>query len=263
MKRPKRDYVIQTVTNAVRLLESFRDEEALGVTELARRLELHKNNVFRLLATLEENGYVEQASESDRYRLGVRCLELGTSFARTHTLARHGRDALEELARETGESTHLGALHEFEVVHLDGAQPDRLVLSGSRVGRRLPAHCTALGKVLLACTDGGVQERFDRERVRERGLPAWTAATLCDREKFFEHLRGVAGQGFAVDLEECQEGLCCAAAPVRDGSGRVVAALSLSAPAFRMDAEALAREGVPRVCRAAELLSRRLGYATA
>lgn len=260
MKRPKRDYLIQTVTNAVRLLESFRDDEALGVTELARRLGLHKNNVFRLLATLEESGYVEQVEESDRYRLGVRCLELGTCFARTHTLARHGRRVLEELARETGESAHLGGLRDFEVVHLDGAQPERLVLTGSRVGQRLPAHCTALGKVLLACGETSVRERFDRERVRERGLVPWTESTLCDREKFFEHLRAVAGQGFAVDLEECQEGLCCAAAPVHDGTGHVVAALSLSAPVFRMDAKALARDAVPAVCGAADRLSRRLGY---
>jgi DNA-binding MarR family transcriptional regulator len=86
MKKPKGEYAIQTVVNAMRLLEAFRDEEELGVTELSRRLSLHKNNVFRLLATLEQQGYIEQSTASDRYRLGVESLELGQAFLRGRTL---------------------------------------------------------------------------------------------------------------------------------------------------------------------------------
>ena len=102
MRRSKSDYVIQTVTNALRVLEAFRDKEELGVTELSRRLGLHKNNVFRLLATLEDKGYVEQCADSDRYQLGVRCLELGYTYGRSGGLLRHARGILEDLARVTG-----------------------------------------------------------------------------------------------------------------------------------------------------------------
>ena len=257
MKRPRSDYVIQTVANALRLLEAFEDEEELGVTELSRRLALHKNNVFRLLATLEQQGYVEQCAASDRYRLGVRCLELGQAFARTRSLARLARPVLVELAQDCGESAHLGALRGFEVVHLDGEQPDRLVLCGARLGRTLPVHCTALGKVLIACGEPALLEAFDRELAGE-ALPGHTDDTLTDRDKLLEHLRGVAAQGYGLDLEECEQGLTCAAAPVY-AEGRLVAALSVSGPAFRLTEEALRSDILPRVLDAAESLTRQLG----
>lgn len=260
MKRPKSDYVIQTVTNALRVLEAFRDQEELGVTEISRRLDLHKNNVFRLLATLEEQGYVEQHAGTERYRLGVACLELGHACARNRTLARHARPVLEELAAHTRESAHLGALADFQVVHLDGEQPGaELVQTGLRVGRRLDAHCTALGKVLLACGDPALMERFDREWICGLGLEAHTEATITDREKLLEHLRAVAGQGWAVDVEECAPGLCCAAAPVYDRGGRLAGALSVSGPSFRLRG-VLEPHTVSRVVEAAGSLSRRLGH---
>ena len=259
MKRPKSEYAIQTVTNALVLLEAFREDEELGVTELARRLALHKNNVFRLLATLPQKGYVEQ-STNDRYRLGVRCLELGQAFARTRGLVRLARPRLESLVRSLGESAHLGALHDFEVVHLDGQQPDQLVLTGLRLGLRLPAYCTALGKILLACADPEVHELFDREVIARGGLEPHTPATITDREKFIEHLRAAAAEGFATDFEECAAGMCCAAAPVYDASSRVVAAISVSGPTCRLDSDALFRDVVPAVRAAAEDLSRQLGH---
>src|SRR5271157_6484304 len=100
MKRPKSDYAIQTVSNALSLLHAFHCEEELGVTELSRRLRLHKNNVFRLLATLEESGYVEQAPASDRYRLSFACLALGQAFVRSRKLLREAQPLLEGLSED-------------------------------------------------------------------------------------------------------------------------------------------------------------------
>jgi IclR family KDG regulon transcriptional repressor len=262
MRRPKSDYMIQTVRNALRVLEEFRDEAELGVTELGRRLGLHKNNVFRILATLEQQGYVEQVGENEAYRLGVRCLELGRAYGISRSLLRLARPVLEELVRRCGESAHIGELRDFEVVHLDGEQGTQLVQTGLRVGRTLPAHCTALGKVMLACTRVDEQERFHREVVTG-GLAARTPRTLTDRDKLLEHLHGVSTQGFAVDIEECERGLCCAAAPVFDASGRLVAAVSISGPAFRLHEDALQRIAVPAVQQAAQRLSRQLGFAAA
>jgi DNA-binding IclR family transcriptional regulator len=111
MKKPKSDYAIQTVTNALRLLDVFREEEEVGVAALARRLGLHKNNVFRLLATLEEQGYIEQSPATERYRLGIGSLELGHSFLRSRALLARARPILEALCEETGESVHLGLMH--------------------------------------------------------------------------------------------------------------------------------------------------------
>lgn len=262
MAKSKSDYSIQTVSNALRLLESFRGEEELGVSELSRRLNLHKNNVFRLLATLEQVGYVEQSANSDRYTLGARCVELGRAYARGHTLLRRARPVLEGLASELRESAHLGVLRNFEVLHLDGEQPDELLLAASRVGRRLPAHCTALGKVLLGCADEPYRISYDRAIASAGGLGARTPATITDPDKFFEHLRAVAAQGFALDVEECERGLCCAAAPVFDATGRALAALSVSGPTFRLSEGALFRNVAPVLTAAAGRLSAELGYSS-
>jgi DNA-binding IclR family transcriptional regulator len=260
LRRSKSDYVIQTVVNALRLLEAFQEDEVLGVTELSRRLELHKNNVFRLLATLEQSHYVEQC-EDDRYRLGTACLELGHSFSRTRSLARQARPVLEELCGTTGETIHLGVLADFDVMHLDGEQPDQLVVTRLRTGGRLSAHCTALGKTLLAALSPQELEQIDKDHLGAGALIGETPTTITDRDKFIEHLRGVGAQGWAVDLEECEPGLCCVAAPVHDEQGVVVAAISLSAPTFRASESVMVDRVAPQVVEAANRLSRRLGWA--
>ncbi len=260
MKKPKRDYAIQTVTNALRVLDAFRGEDEIGVAELSRRLGLHKNNVFRLLATLEEEGYVEQNPASERYRLGLRTLELGHAFARNHTLSIRVRPVLEALSLATGESAHLGMLNAFEVVHVGGAAPERALVASERMGGRLPVHCTALGKVLLGCAPEETRQAYDRVVVAGQALRACTAHTLVDPDKVFDEIRAAAGRGLAFDLEEYEDGLVCAAAPVYDGTGLVVAALSVSAPRARCSEEHLKDRLAPQVERSAEALSLELGH---
>jgi DNA-binding IclR family transcriptional regulator len=114
--------------------------------------------------------------------------------------------------------------------------------------------------VLLGCAPDAEREAFDRQVVATRGLEARTRSSIQDPAKFFEHVRTVAGQGFALDLEECEEGLTCAAAPVHDVTGRVVAAISVSAPSSRAGEQVLLERLVPRVSAAAERLSRELGH---
>jgi len=248
--KPKSEYAIQTVVNALRMLEVFHTETEMGVSDLARRLGLHKNNAFRLLATLELAGYMQQTRETELYHLGPRCLELGHAFARSHTLINQARPILEELAKTMGETAHLAVLRDDEVVHLDGVLPNQRVLTGSRVGERLPAHCTALGKVLLA--DGAIE-------IGDRPLKRHTDATLVDPAKLADELRAVALQGYAPDREEFATGLRCVAAPVRDVSTRVIAAISLSGPSHRFTEEIIHGEGARVVTAAANRLSRKLG----
>ncbi|MFP8880407.1 MAG: IclR family transcriptional regulator [Myxococcota bacterium] len=259
-KKPKSDYVIQTVINALRLLEAFDGEDELGVTELSRYLDLHKNNVFRLLATLEQHGYIEQSADNDRYRLGYRCLELGEAFCRSHALLDRARPVVRDLAAESGETAHLAVLSAYEVVHIDAEVFPQPILTGSRVGQRMPVHSTALGKVLLGCATDECRETYDRTIVAGRPLSQRTDVTIVDPLKFFEHIRTVAGQGFALDIEETEQGLNCAAAPVFDRSGAVVAAVSASGPSFRSGIDRLMREIVPLVTGSAGRISQRLGY---
>jgi IclR family KDG regulon transcriptional repressor len=261
MSKPKSDYSIQTVTNALRVLEVFREETEIGVSDLSRRLGLHKNNVFRLLATLEEGGYIEQSESSELYRLGSQCLELGRAFAHGNDLLKCARPVLQQLSESLNESSHIAVLRNFEVVHIGGESSRQLVQTSSRVGQRLPAHCTALGKVLLGCSDAPVRERYDREIVSRSGLAPATESTITDPQKLVEQLTSVAIQGSAIDLEECEVGLCCAAAPVHDSNGRLLAAISVSGPCFRFSHDVLMRDALPAVVTAAHRLSQRLDCA--
>ena len=261
MSKPKRAYLVQGISNALRLLECFGEREEFGLTELAARVGLGKNTAFRALATLVVHGYLEQDEENGPYRLGPAALELAHRLAGGQALLRRARPVLEALARSLGETSHLAVLRDFEVVHLDGEPADRPVVAGLRLGRRAPAHCTALGKVLLAHAAPELREAFDREVVAA-GLPAFTRATITDRSKLFEELRAIPHRGFALDLEEWSEGLTCVAAPVQDRTGAVVAALSISGPAFRNDAPDLLVHHAPELVRAAGRLSAALGAPT-
>jgi IclR family KDG regulon transcriptional repressor len=258
MQRAKSEYAIQTVTNALRVLEAFETDEQLGVTELARRLDLHKNNVFRLLATLEEKQWVEQ-TDAELYRLGAKCLRLSQAYARARLLTRHARPALVELCRETGETAHLAVLGGYDVVHLDGEQALGMVAGTLRVGDRLPCHCTALGKVVVACGARDTLEDYDREVVSKHGVAPRTEATIVDRDKLIEHLRRVATQGYALDIEEYEYGVSCAAVPVTDANGALVGAFSVSGPSSRLRVETLESQIVPPLLRAGATLSRALG----
>lgn len=256
--KPKSEYEIQTVTNALRMLEVFHTEAEIGVSDLARRLKLHKNNAFRLLATLELAGYVRQCRDSELYCLGPRCVELGQAYARNHDLIEQARPILESLSSTMNETTHLGSLDETEVVHLDGVLPNQLVLTGSRVGERLPAHCTALGKVLLAAAGTSAMAK-DPEAFKRRSFTSFTNSTIVDPMKLIEELRNVELRGYAVDLEEFAAGLCCVAAPIRDASSNVIAALSISGPSFRLSESAMHGDAAAAVVAAATQLSSELG----
>jgi DNA-binding IclR family transcriptional regulator len=222
-------------------------------------LDLHKNNVFRLLATLEYRGYIEQSSSSERYRLSAKCLELGEAFRRSRSLIERARPILQNLAHTVGETAHLALMSSYEVVHLDSEVHERAIVTASRVGQRLPAHCTALGKVLLGLADEDYRRGFDEQVVKGQNLNRRTAATIVDPLKFFEHIRTVAGEGFALDIEECEEGLHCAAVPIMGADGQPIAAISVSAPAFRLSEDRLRREVLPLITGSADRLSRELG----
>jgi DNA-binding IclR family transcriptional regulator len=260
-KKPKGEYAIQTVTNALRVLDAFRNADDYGVTELASRLHLHKNNVFRLLATLEQQGYIEQLKPTDRYRLGIRSFELGQAFTRGRSLHTRAHRYLEEVAEETGESAHLAIMREYEVVYIDGVTSDQLISTGSLLGRRLPLHCTAAGKILLGCAPDALREEYDRTVVAKIGLTDRTPSTMTDPHKLFEHIRSARVAGFALEIEECVAGLCCAAAPVYDSDGTAIAAISVAGPVFRIGENDLLGRVARSVVGAAERLSQDLGYA--
>src|SRR5512136_3089643 len=256
-KKDKSEYIIQAVSHALDLLEQFHDDvDELEVTELSKRLKLHKNNVFRLLATLESRGYIEQNRVTENYRLGLKTLELGQTFIRQMGLLRQSRPVLEWLVRECNETSYVAILKDFHIVYLEVVETDLTVRVVPRVGARLPAYCTAAGKVQLAyMTD----EELDNY-LPTRELKRFTPNTITDRDELKKHLKMIAEQGYAMDNEELDIGVRCVGAPIRDYTRRIIGAVSISGPSMRFTDERVDKELIPMVKRASEEISTKLGY---
>jgi DNA-binding IclR family transcriptional regulator len=258
MKREKANYLIQSVSHALDILESFtKTEDELGVTELSKRLGLHKNNVFRLLATLEHRGYIEQNRTTENYRLGPKTLQLGSIFIEQRECRRQARPVLESLMEGTGETAVVAVLRANKVIYMDSVESGRTVRAVSRIGAMLPAHCTAVGKVQLAFLPSAEIERL----FPDRELFPKTALTLQTREELINALTAIREKGYAIENEECDLEVKSIAAPVRDFSKNVIAAVGIVAPANRLGDELLEKNGfIAQVKDAANALSEKLGY---
>jgi DNA-binding IclR family transcriptional regulator len=245
---------LQSVRRAVSALEQISEAGELGVTELGRRLDVHKATASRLVATLAERGLLERDPATEKYRLGFGLIRLAGAAMASLDIVRTAHPILEDLADRTRETVNLGVLSGDGVVYIDQVAGARSIVAVSWVGRRTPLHCTSNGKVLLAYM--GEEERA---RFLKGKLEALTPRTLTDPGALRQQMTEIHRRGYAQTLEELEEGLNAVAAPVRQADGQVIAALSVSGPAFRMRPMDL-----PRVARlameSADSVSRRMGY---
>ncbi|HEX7246612.1 MAG TPA: IclR family transcriptional regulator [Actinomycetota bacterium] len=245
---------LQSVRRAIRALELISEHGALGVTELGRKLEVHKATASRLMTTLAERGFVERDPISEKFRLGMGLISLAGAAVGGNDLVRAARPILDDLAERTRETVNLGVLSGESVVYIDQVAGTRSIVSVSWIGQRTPLHCTSNGKVLLAfATDA------ERDRMLRAPLPRLTPRTITDVRKLRAQLAEIRARGYAQTMEELEEGLNAVAAPVRGLGGDLVAALSVSGPAFRMRAVDLPRFG-RFAMDSALAVSRRLGY---
>jgi DNA-binding IclR family transcriptional regulator len=245
---------VQSVARAVIVLELLADEGELGVSEIGRRLEVHKATASRLLATLATHGLVERNPATDRYRLGFGVIHLAGAALAGLDLVQQARPVMEDLAERTEETVNLGVLDGSSVVYVDQVAGTRAIVSVSWVGRRTPFHCTSNGKVLAAWAEDPVVEK-----LLATPLERLTPHTVADPSQLRGQLVEVRARGYAQTVEELEEGLNAVAAPVRGADGEVIAAISVAGPAFRMRPAEL-----PRIARltieAASNISRRLGF---
>lgn len=249
-------YQVQVLDRALAILDLLSVEGPdLSLGEVSDKLELHKSTVHRLIMVLERHKLIERNSVNGRYRLGLKLFELGTRAVSQLDLRERARPVLERLVLETSETVHLGILDDTEVLYLDKVEPARSVRMSSSVGRRNPAYCTAMGKSILAYLTEAQVEAI----VRKQGLKAMTANTITSLLELKAELAGIRERGYAVDNEEIEEGVRCVGCVVRDFSGGPVAAISVSAPAFRISREKAKNLSRP-VIAAANTLSAELGY---
>jgi DNA-binding IclR family transcriptional regulator len=245
---------LQSVTRALRSLELIAEAGELGVTELGRRLGVHKATASRLAATLADRGLVERDPATERYRLGFGLIRLAGAAMAGLDLVSSARPVLEDLAEESRETVTIAVLSGDDVVAIDQVTGTRSIVSVSWVGKRTPLHTTSTGKVFLAFMDDG-----ERDRRLVPPLERSTKRSVVDAEQLRTQLGEVRRRGYAQTLEELEEGLNAVAAPVRQADGEVVAALSVSGPAFRMRPVDLPRIGRLTI-EASDKISRRLGH---
>lgn len=221
---------VRSVDRAAALLIALGESQgAAGVTELARRLGLHKSTASRLLATLERRGLVEQDDETGKYRLGTLVIRLADRAERSLDLRGIALPELERLARSTRETAGLSLIDRECLLTVAQADAPSLVPVGDWTGRTSPLHCTAGGKILLAAM-------AEREvlRIVRNGLPRFTSRTITDLEPMLEELARIRRRGFATSFGEHDPALHAVAAAVHDARGGVVAAVTLWGPAPRV-----------------------------
>lgn len=254
LKKEEGFYAVHSVERALSILEALgANPEGAGVTRLGKELGLHKSTVHRLLATLAKYGFVEQDEATECYRLGMRFVSIGLNFLYQLDFRREVLPYLKELAEMTGEMTQLGVLEGNEVLYLERCQSQETITVN--LGLRLPAHCTAEGKVLLGC----LPENRLQEFLKTQTLRQYTINTIVNPEQLGLHIERVRAQGYAVSAEEFADSLRGVAAPILDLKGRVIGAMGIAGPASRLTLERINRL-INILRESCHSISLRLGY---
>lgn len=245
---------VAAVLKVFAILQALSEQKDIGISELSVRLAMPKATVYRFLQTMMTLGYVHQQADSERYGLTMKAFELGAKALQYPELVDLAKHHMQLLADKTGEAVHLGTLIDSEIIYVHKIDSRHNLGMYSRVGRRAPLHCTAIGKVLLAWEHPQRRERLldgvEFRRFRDK--------TIVDRSAYLAELERVRAQGYGEDREEFDDHIRCIGIPIFDRLGQPVAGMSVSFPSFRYD-EAKAPELVAMLTAASRDISTRLG----
>lgn len=208
-----------------------------SVMELAEATGLPRPTVHRMLSAFLRRGYVRNGAGPGQYRLGFKVAELGTALLHSLQLRQEAQVHLRRLGEATGETVHLTVLEDGQILYIDKVEADWAnIRMASRIGGRMPVHCTASGKAIMSL----MPEAEVRRILEARGMPRRTPNTITDPDVWVQRLHEVRAQGVACDAVENEEGVICLAAPIQGHGGAVLGAVSISGPAFRMTEQRLA-----------------------
>lgn len=254
MTQPSRK--IGSVQRAIDILNLFDNQTSeLGTTEIARALGLHKSTAASLVSTLAANGFLNQNPETRKYRLGLKLVERAFAMLDQIEIRRIAYPALQQLRDQWNETVNLAILDGPAVVFIERMLGTKALGMRSEVGRREPAHSTALGKAILSCYPLADVQAF----IATYGLCAVTPKTITSPDQFLAELDKAREQGYAIDDEENEIGGRCVAVPIFDHTGKVIAAVSISAPTARLPLDDVPQAGA-MVRETAKTISRNLGY---
>jgi IclR family transcriptional regulator, KDG regulon repressor len=246
---------VQSVDRALMILDILQENPSgYGVTELANRLDVSKSTVHRLLMSLLKKNFVQQNKENDKYSLGLKLIEYGQAVSENLDVRRLASPYLHKLAQSMEETAHLVIPDQQEIVYIDKIESSQTIRMFSKVGKRAPMHCTGVGKAILAF----LPEHQIEDAIRTKGLRKFTEKTLSNRDDLLQNLNLIRSRGFSIDDEEHETGIKCAAAPIFNHNGEVVAGISVAGPIMRVTEDKLERMA-EEVLHASSEISRLLG----
>jgi DNA-binding IclR family transcriptional regulator len=245
---------VQSVDRALTVLEILARDGSARVSDVAAEVGVHKSTAFRLLSSLEGHELVEQDHERGKYQLSFGVLRLASAIPTRLDLGRQAQVVVDRLAERLGETINVAVVREYDAVNVQQAFGSAAVATQNWVGRLTPLHATASGKVLLA-----YMSSEQRNAILDHDLEAFTEHTITSRAALLDELDSIRELGFATAHDEFELGLNAAAVPVRDHTGDVVAAMSASGPAYRLDKESIGAR-TEELKAAGDEISRRLGY---
>ncbi|HBY57137.1 MAG TPA: hypothetical protein DEG96_04665 [Candidatus Atribacteria bacterium] len=221
---------IKSIDKALDLLEFLSvNEQETGITEISKKLHMGLSTVHRIITTLKSRGYVIQNQQTTKYRLGIKLFALGCAVQSTKRLVEITKPYLRQLSQVTNETANLAILEGKEVIYLDTIESPEILRTEIMAGTRTPAHCTALGKVLLAFISDG---EFESLYKNDEPLTSLTSNSIASLEELKKHLKKVKEQGYALDREEYKIGINCIGVPIF-GRNEAIAAISITGPASR------------------------------
>jgi DNA-binding IclR family transcriptional regulator len=230
-------------------------ESPLALISIAKQIGIAKSTLHGILTTLVEVGYVAQDPDTGFYKPGMHLFELGNLISQKIDVLRISKPYMQEISQETGETVHLAVLEDGEVLYIGKQESNSSIRIVTEAGLKLPAHCTGVGKALLA----GLDKVKIKSIVRSKGLAQYTDTTITTLEGLLSEIDNVKGNGYATDQQEFMVGLRCVAIPIFDHNGSVVCAISISGPISRMGGDIFEFKK-KRLMKAAAEISAKLGY---
>ncbi len=238
MDRDDRAYNVRAVERAMAILSAFDGQHTtLGVSEIAQTTGLHKATAHRILMTLYYGGFLERTPDGERFRPGLRLVELGLAALRGLDFRRAAFPYMQQLMERFQENCTLSIFDRGQMLYVEVVHCERSLTIAARVGRHLPVHCTASGKALLAFLPPETVEPLLNEP-----LAAFTENTITSPDCLREELKAIRQRGYAIADEEFEAGIWAISAPIRTVDGRVIAAMSIAFPTNR-----LKRERIPEI----------------
>ena len=250
MGRNSKSYNVRAVERAMQILSSFDGEHAeRGVSEIAQATGLHKATAYRIMMTLLNGGFLERTPDGERFRLGLRVVELGLGALRDLDFRQAAFPYMQQLVERFQETCDLGILDRGRVLYVEVVHSEHSLMIAVRVGRHLPAHCTASGRVFLAFLPPEVVEP-----MLNAPLTAYTEKTITSPARLREELEATRQREYALDDEEFEAGIRAVSAPIWDIDGNLIAALSMPGPTNRITPERIP-EIAQALVKAAEAVS--------